>query len=564
MYLKKKHHPRVSTALSSGAGAPTEASLARSSAGQKGDWEILILRNLEFLDRNELGQEIDQSPWSYLRDFRHETAARLLLETEISLLEIGRLVGYSSPSSFRQSLHRFLGMSASQYRRRAPRILERSGPAPEGVETEEVWERMLAGKLTDDEAVALDAYLERLTPETDAKPVDSEAERWRKLRETLADGFADGLRHLVDFADRRRLVRDAIWFPDDTFFQTLSRQSREVAADRIACHGPEDPLERGVEWALLGIDSLAANGLLDSAPALASLAWARLALARWRAGDLAGAEKDFERSARDAGREGRSHSPPHEQAESVRAAAAWHWHQGRWRQALAFAHGAVAAQREVRSGVDAGRDLARALELRAEVGAAVADLESATAAERLEALRDAARDLDEALDQLAPQDRDAAADLRMRLLVLIGTRAELAAALPALRQASTADVEDPRLMWFEGHATGDSEPLLRQARDGFTALDDPLWLARVTLDLARLCLARDRADEASTLTSELIVKLGVQITSPDDLAALKAVGRSAAPMPQVTPDDLDRAEQILKREEWYRRASRALQLAADF
>ncbi len=213
-----------------------------------------------------------------MREARLEIAARLLLETPIPIAEIGRMVGYSSVSTFRGRLGGFLGMSAAQYRRRAPRTLERGGRPPAGADTEEYWERMLAGELSEEEARALDAYLERLAPDSSPPTAaEAEAERWTRWHETLADGFVTSLRDL-DLADRRRFARDAVWFPDATFFERLSR---EAAAD-------PDP-ERAVEWALLAIDSLAANQTfgLETDPRLAALAWARLALARWRAGNLA-------------------------------------------------------------------------------------------------------------------------------------------------------------------------------------------------------------------------------------------------------------------------------------
>ncbi len=95
----------------------------------------------------------------------------------------------------------------------------------------------------------------------------------------------------------------------------------------------------------------------------------------------------------------------------------------------------------------------------------------------------------------------------------------------------------------------------------YEAHGDGIWVARVCLDLARVCLSEGRAQEASALTSELVAKLGALVTAPEELAALKAVGRAATPAAAVTGEHLDRAEQSLKRLEWDRRASRALHLA---
>ena len=203
------------------------------AAGFEDDPEIFV----------ELRDEIGQPAWSYLRDGRLETAARLLLETSISVAEIGRLVGYASVTTFRGRLRSFLGMSASAYRRRAPRILERGGEPPDGAQTEQYWERMLAGELSDGEARALERYLARLAGRGAEKP-DAEAERWSRLREALADAFVLALKHL-SLADRRRLARDAIWFPDLTFFEQLSRRSHEAAADRDDDGDPARLLDPG-------------------------------------------------------------------------------------------------------------------------------------------------------------------------------------------------------------------------------------------------------------------------------------------------------------------------------
>ncbi len=524
----------------------------------------------------EVGEEVGRPPWDYLRDGRFQSAGHLLLETTISLGEIGKIVGYASRSSFRRSMRIFLGMQASEYRRRAPRILERGGPPPDGADTDEYWERMLAGELSDDEARALDAYLARLAPASAPAPESAKTQRRRRLYETLADGFVYTLERL-DFADGRRLVRDAVVFPDGTFFERLSRQSREAADD-----DPES--RRGVEWALLAIDSLAANEMLETCPELSALGWARLALVRWRADDLSGAEKDLARCERDAGRidaqepsEGTPGAPAllAWEAERGRVAAAFHWHQGRRRQALEHAEGAVAAHRAA-----GANGLAKALILRAELRAASTDLDAAHPPEEGpgagDLLDEALADAEEARGLLARapvEEQVASFRLWARILVLTGDPGEIVAALPEARRSDLGDAAAPLLPWLEGHcptamrkARGrhgkpDTESLWRRARDAFAALGDEPWVARVTLDLARLGLSAGRAEEVSALASELAANLGAAVTGPEDLTALKALARAATTTAAVTGDDLDRAERVLKRLDWRRRASRALRLA---
>ncbi len=524
-----------------------------------------------------VAEDLRQSAWSCLRDGRLETAAHLLLETEKSVAEIGYLVGYGSAPSFRNLLRDFLGMPPAQYRRRASRILERAGPLPEGAQTNAYWEKLLAGELSGDQARAIDAYLERLMPaSTPAAAASEDDERTARLRQTLAEGLAAALDNpmtddrLLSFAEQRQLVRDAVWFPDGTFFEHLSELSR--AAD--------DP-ERGVELAQLALDSLATNRLLEPHPGRQALAWARLARARWRAGDPGGAERDLARSAgdteRSAGDTERSDRgaersdrgaadagdiPVSWEAEHNQVAAACLWLRGRRRQALALAERSVAGYRAA-----GGEALGGALVLRAELRAAGAELDTGGAGARVAELRRALSDLEEArgvaVSEAAPLPQ-ASVSLWLRLLALLGSGAEIAAALPAVRQAAKAmgPGSVPRVLWLKGHSAGDhdAETLWRDARERFSDLGDDLWSARATLDLARRCLAGERPGEAAALASELASILGTLTAGAEDLAALKPLGR-AAPFTAVTAGDLDGAEAVLKRLEWARRAQRALELA---
>ncbi len=498
---------------------------------------------------SELREVVGQPAWSYLRDARLETAARLLLETPMSIAEIGRRVGYDSTPSFRHLLRAFLRMPASEYRRQAKRRLERAGPLPEGADTDGYWRRMLAGELTDAESRALDAYLERLAPDTTVTAVATASDdgaRWTKLRQTIAQGLADRLDRLP-FSEQRRLAR-AVFFPDGTYFELLSRLSREAA----------DP-KRGVELALVAVDSLAANGLLESYPAYASLAWARLARARWLAGDLAGAEEDLGRSDRDVERAGDEDRPAVWEAERSLVAAAFHWLRGRRREALELADHSVEAHR-----IAGSEDLPKALVLRAELRAAIADRE-ADSADRDALLRQALEDLEEARSPLAGAlgdgDRLAAFTLWLRLLALAGDRPAMAAALHQARRAAAdlGDAARPFLLAFEGRCRIDPEPPWREARERFSALGDDLGAARAALDLARLGFGRGRRRSASALAAEVATALG-PLAAPEDAPALEALARSASPDAELAAGDLDAAERLLAQLEWDRRARRSPEL----
>ena len=105
-----------------------------------------------------------------------------------------------------------------------------------------------------------------------------------------------------------------------------------------------------------------------------------------------------------------------------------------------------------------------------------------------------------------------------------------------------------------------AKTLWRAARQSFTDLGDELWVARATLDLGRLCLAAERPGETAALASELASILGAHTAHREDLTALGPLAR-AAPFTTVGACELDRAEGILRRLEWPRRARRALDLA---
>ena len=217
---------------------------------------------------------VGQPAWSYLRDARLETAALLLLETGLSIAEVGYLVGYGCPPSFRRLLRSFLGQPPSEYRKRAKRRLAAAGTPPSGAESGAYWRRLLAGELSAGEARELDAYLGRLAPAS-APPAATDEARRDRLHRSCAEGLARVMEQLP-YADQRRFVRDAVRFPDGAPFELLSRRGLEA--------GETDP-ERGVELAQLAIDALESGGLLAGDPERAALARERLEQARRRAGE---------------------------------------------------------------------------------------------------------------------------------------------------------------------------------------------------------------------------------------------------------------------------------------
>ncbi len=145
-------------------------------------------------------------------------------------------------------------MPPSQYRRQGRRLLEHAGPLPAGSETDAYWQRALAGELSEAEARELDAYLARLAPASDRGPADAgggegDGERAARLRRRLAESIVESFvppeeaeMAPLPFAEQRRLVRDAIAFPDATLFELLSRLASEAEPEpRLAPDTREDP-----------------------------------------------------------------------------------------------------------------------------------------------------------------------------------------------------------------------------------------------------------------------------------------------------------------------------------
>jgi AraC family L-rhamnose operon transcriptional activator RhaR len=66
-------------------------------------------------------QQMGLAPIAYLTRLRAESAARLLLQTGLSIAEIGRSVGWDDPNYFARRFRDVYGQSASEYRSRARR-----------------------------------------------------------------------------------------------------------------------------------------------------------------------------------------------------------------------------------------------------------------------------------------------------------------------------------------------------------------------------------------------------------------------------------------------------------
>lgn len=505
--------------------------------------------------RQQLAEAVGQPAWSYVKDARLETGARLLLYTSLPVARIASLVGLKNAVAFRKAFAGFAGTTPVEYRRRARRLLRTAGPPPRDVDDQGYWERALAGELSDAAVRELDAYAASVLPSARGT-VSSELVPWVKMRGEMALALADALDELP-WKDQRLLVRDAVWFPDASLFNVLSVRSWEV--------GAEDP-ERGVELALLAIDTLVMNGLLGVDPGIAVLGWSRVARARWRAGDLPGAEDAWKQVARDLERIPEEDRDPAVEAERSRLEAALRWFQGRREEALKLADVSVARERA--GGVG---HLARALLLRAEIRSS---LHRPRQDERRQLLRGALADLEEARG-LADDgwDWEPAALFDIWLLVLgrLGDRKEMATALPEVRRLAEvldgADAVSHRTGWLEGRAN-QSWASLWEAREGFLAAGDDLWAARTMLDLLGHLSPDGRPAvegrlRSLSLASELATALGAMVESSEGAAVVKAL-QAQAESGTLTKKALDAAGRVHRRLEDDLRARQALRYAGEY
>jgi AraC-like DNA-binding protein len=500
-------------------------------------------------------EAVGQPPWSYVRDLRLETAARLLLFTSLKVAPIASMVGHKNAAAFRKSFAIFAGTSPSLYRRRARTLLRSFGAPPRDVDDQAYWERALAGELSDEEVRELDGYVSRPLASGRGETVP-EAIPWIKMRGEMALALTVAL-DTLSYADQRLLLRDAVWFPDASLFNLLSLRVEKVA--------PKDP-RRGVELAMLGIDSLAANGLLGVDPGLAVLAWSRVARARWRAADLPGAEDALKQVYRDLERIPERERSPTIEAERSRLEAALRWHQGRRPEALKLVEHSIEQERA--GGVG---HLHRVLLLRSEIRAS---LRLPKAREDRELLRGVLEDLEEArsLDHSRwDWEWTVLFDLWVLVLVRLSDKDEMAKALPHVRRLAGelgghGSAFSSRLRWFEGHVNRSLEALT-EAREGFLAANDELWTTRTTLDLLQggpgdgLSEA-DGVVDPLKLASELATALGSMAQSSQGVAVAKVIQNEVA-SGAVTKSILDAAGDALRRLEDDLRAREALRFVAE-
>jgi len=407
--------------------------------------------------------EVGQPPGAYITTGRLETAAELLLTTELPIWQISELVGYSSIQVFSRSFNRWAGSSPSKYRAKHQK----------------------EGEVSRTEAAV------RRERKIDVRPV---------LREWLASERAEALEareiwqaiHAWPSAEKKRLINSGLNFNTPALFEYLRRRSLE--------EGREDR-RRGLQVAELALDSVKAlEGKVDASKfkSLEAEAWANLGNAHRLVLDFAGAERALAKAEALHDEDGAN---PKAEAEILKARAALCLFQRRFDEALVLNDRAIGVLREHGS----PESLVQALNLKGSILEYAGELPSGVP------------ELREALE-LSDRHSNAYLALATHMFLIaallpMGRVEEAEELLPdawRLSEKVGGLLARSHVAWFEGRirsAQGDLEAasvLLEQAREGFVKLQDPHIEGMVGIDLAALYLSQDRFREMADLATQLV------------------------------------------------------------
>lgn len=474
-------------------------------------------------------REIGLAPHLCVLEGRMEVAARLLIDSDRTVADVGDLVGYTDPAAFRRAFKRWTGgLAPGPFRARMRTIAARLGPPPEGVLSWWFWNRLRRGELSDQEIRRLLAYLEALyEAPPERTPMDSGTAGHPGPRRLLA---AELTRRLPELPwDRQRhLVRASLRFGSPELFERLRLDSRAA--------GRRDR-GRSVELMELAIVSLETRGEHRGAddPARLRLAWTRMAWNHRMARDPARADQALGFAALERDRVPAEDQHPLWVAECLTLEADVRWSQGRDDMAVTLLDQALAL-------VDGE---AHDDELRVHVLLLRAGV-------RLFAPRPTRADVDRALDDLrrarrllghahpTPEHAELY-DLWLRLHAMLGDTREIRRCLGRARELGGPALR-ARCKWYEGVALRNVDPAraercLRNARAALIDLDQSVPAAPASLELVALYLSRGQLNAAEANAGHLVDTLTDAASTPERLAALKAL-RQALRAKNLTPEVL--------------------------
>ncbi|HEX9734999.1 MAG TPA: helix-turn-helix domain-containing protein [Thermoanaerobaculia bacterium] len=527
------------------------------------------LRSALGLGGHELMVEVTRwvgiSPWRLVVELRMVTTAELLRISDLEVDTIAWRVGYGEAKSLRRTFQSWCGMTPRELRRRSRRAAELAGPPRARWLSLLFWRRLWAGAMEREAVEEVLAYFERLSGLPEEGDADGEGDAFTAA---LAAELASMLEPWP-WLEQREAARYAIQFASPCFYEELTARSRAAAR--------RGDLKRAMELAELALDSVEATEEMvgEADPERKALAWARLARARFRAGEAAKAEQALARMAQtlaepangiltlseielpDLGRDARL-TVGRLRAETLLVEADLRASQGRDARAVELAGEAMLWAQ----GVEAAREpagrarLLRArLRLRVRGSAEIPPRSPLSQRGEGEATRedwtldDVHADLEAAHELLEAAEPPAGGDVMAelfdawaRLHACRGEVEEVASAAGRLRAlAAELDADDGAAAslrarwasrswqaWVDGRR-GDlsrAERGWQRARAGFAELGERARSASITAELVALAVERGRGDQASAWARELLAEASACGVARGELPALAALSRA--------------------------------------
>jgi AraC-like DNA-binding protein len=232
-------------------------------------------------------RETGATPTGYIRDRRMETAARLLIDTDLPIWKIGHLVFDRDLASFSAAFKRWAGCSPNAYRKASRKAARQADSV--GHDLRKVGEALLSGGLEELAADQLDHLIHYLQEQREAMGPPAPpalAIDGPSLERGVALTMWERLRHLPS-KEQKALVRQPYGLRSTTLFDVLREKSRE--------EGRKDR-QTGVrlaELAIASLDGVAAHLSSEELANKKAQGWAWLGNARRLALDFPAAEQGF-------------------------------------------------------------------------------------------------------------------------------------------------------------------------------------------------------------------------------------------------------------------------------
>ncbi len=459
-------------------------------------------------------RDLHEPPATYIRQRRLETAARLLVDTDLRVWKIAHLAGFSGPGVFGESFKEWAGLTPTAYRKAARKAVAES--ESHGRRLQEIGRRFIEGQAYEldlEELDFLDLWVDAQKQARVGLPPKNLAFDGTAMERGLALTHWERLRHLPP-REQQEIVRQPYGLTTTVLFDVLREKSRE--------EGRKDRQEgvRIAELALVSLDGIAAHLTAEELANRKAQGTAWLGNALRLALDFPKAERMFNMA-----RELLPDNPDLEVLGGIcDLEGELFLFQSRFKEALELKDRAV----ELFASLDKKERLAESL------------ISRATAIGHSQGYASSIPDLLRALgllEEASPSYLSLAVQQNLVLVyALCGEHSEASRRLPATRSLCES-VGDPlilgQLQWTEGflkYAQGDletAESLTLNAHRGFTLLGEVGYAAAVDLDLAEISLEMRRPSKAIMYALRAIPVFESFSIHSEALAALAILGEVA-------------------------------------